>query len=98
MKLKHILTIITMLAVKTTAFAQESVAGERPNLERGMYYALSPELAGQLNINYGQLIQALRLRQGQGIVVKKNEETEGVDISIFDSHQFAQARMDFVRQ
>ncbi|MBX3040534.1 MAG: hypothetical protein KF789_07510 [Bdellovibrionaceae bacterium] len=95
--MKKIVTLIAVLALKNTAFAQ-TVNQEAPKLENGTYYALSPELAARLNIDYNALIQALRLREDQGIVVKKDVGQENVDISIFDSHQFAQARMDFVRQ
>lgn len=95
--MKKIVIFIAALALKSTAFAQ-TVSQETTYLEDGAYYALSPELAARLNIDYNSLIQALRLRENQGIVVKKEVGQENVDISIFDSHQFAQARMDFVRQ
>lgn len=95
--MKTIVTLIAVLALKSTAFAQ-TVSQESPKLENGTYYVLSPDLAARLNIDYNALIQALHPREDQSIVVKKEAEQDNVDISIFDSHQFAQARMDFVRQ
>ncbi|MGE0527331.1 MAG: hypothetical protein AB7G93_01060 [Bdellovibrionales bacterium] len=101
MNAKMLITIIAALAVKSTALAHSKGENSRQRtsaMERGIYYALSPELAAHLNIDYVELVRALRVRDDQGIVVKKTEEHDGVDISIFDSHQFAQARMDFVIQ
>lgn len=96
--MKHVITLLALLGFKGVAVAQEYGSYEQPRLERGAYYALSPKLAHALGIDYQRLIEALRPRPDQGVVVKKNVETNAVDISIFDSNQFAEARMDFVKQ
>jgi hypothetical protein len=95
MNFKSIIAIATLFAGGGQALAQTKES-ERLVLEKGVYYALSPELADRLNIDYEGLVRSLRLNKEEGLAVKKSEERDGIDISIYDNRQFAQPRIDFI--
>lgn len=94
----NIIVLLSSFALSVGAFADERVLLANQLLrEKGVYYALSPQLATMLKIDYDTLITALRLRSNESIVVKQDKDNDKIDISIFDSSNFSQARLDFVK-
>lgn len=96
MKMKHLITVLSSFALGHGAMAQESVPVQQM-MESGVYYTLSKNLAQHLGLDYEAIKTQAELKEGEILVVKKNEQDGEIDVTIFDKQQFAAARMDLLK-
>ncbi len=81
------------LVVSAAAVANEPSDVQLQNMNRNVFYKLTPEIATHLNLDYNRVAQSMRVQIGQDILFKINEKDE-MDLSIFENKVFAEARAD----
>jgi len=94
MNIKKLVGVMSALLVSQSAFAQVQVDGKV--MERGVYYGLGESLAKRLNIDIEAIKAKSNLRPGENLVVKVDEQSNELNIAIFDSAQFSAARIDIM--
>ena len=95
MKIKNVVGVLSALLVGQSAFAQIQVEGK--TMERGVYYGLGEELALRLNLDIEAIKSKTNLQPGENLVVKVDEQSNELNIAIFDNAQFAAARIDIMQ-
>lgn len=95
MKIKNVVGVLSALLVGQSAFAQIQVEGK--TMERGVYYGLGEELARRLNLDIEAIKSKSNLQPGENLVVKVDEQSNELNIAIFDNAQFAAARIDIMQ-
>jgi 3-hydroxymyristoyl/3-hydroxydecanoyl-(acyl carrier protein) dehydratase len=94
MNIKKLVGVMSALLVSQSAFAQVQVDGKV--MERGVYYGLGESLAKRLNIDIEAVKAKSNLRPGENLVVKVDEQSNELNIAIFDNAQFSAARIDIM--
>ena len=95
MKIKNIVGVLSALLVGQSALAQVQVDGK--TMERGVYYGLGEELARRLSLDIEAIKAKANLQAGENLVVKVDEESDELNVAIFDNAQFAAARIDIMQ-
>ncbi len=94
--LKKLITIC--LALSSGGIAQASqVEPKKELLQKGVYQVLTPEMAFGLGINYWQISADADLKANEVLAIKVNEQTEELNLGIFDSSVFGSAMLDLVK-
>ena len=90
-------TIAICLAILSSGGAWAS-KGEQKNVPlKGVYQVLTPQMASGLGIDYWQISAAAGLKANEILAIKLNEETEELNLGIFDVDAFSTAMLDLVK-
>jgi 3-hydroxymyristoyl/3-hydroxydecanoyl-(acyl carrier protein) dehydratase len=95
MSIKNLVGVMSALLVGQSALAQVQV--DSKVMERGVYYGLGETLARRLNLDIDALKAKSNLQPGENLVVKVDEQSNELNIAIFDNAQFAAARIDIMQ-
>lgn len=95
MSIKSLFGIMSALLVGQSALAQVQIDGKV--MERGVYYGLGESLARRLNIDLEAVKSKSNLQPGENLVVKVDEQSNALNIAIFDNAQFSAARIDIMQ-
>ncbi|MGE3680999.1 MAG: hypothetical protein AB7G93_04675 [Bdellovibrionales bacterium] len=95
MKIKNVVGVLSALLVSQSALAQMQVEGKI--MERGVYYGLGEELAKRLKLDIEAIKSKANLQPGENLVVKVDEQSNELNIAIFDNAQFSAARIDIMQ-
>lgn len=95
MKIKNVVGVLSALLVGQSALAQMQVEGKV--MERGVYYGLGEELAKRLKLDIEAIKSKANLQPGENLVVKVDEQSNELNIAIFDNAQFSAARIDIMQ-
>ncbi len=89
--------IVIYLAFLSGSIAQASQVGQYMYLKKGIYQVLTPEMAAGLGLNYWQISANADLKANEVLAIRLNEQTEELNLGIFDSSVFGTAMLDLVK-
>lgn len=95
MNINNLIGVLSALLVGQSALAQVQVDGKV--MERGVYYGLGETLARRLNLDIDAIKAKSNLQPGENLVVKVDEQSNELNVAIFDNAQFSAARIDIMQ-